>query len=337
MSMTIKAMVATAKGGPKVLQPRDIALAWPGRADEVLVRLAASSLNPADAYFRELGPYVAGDGPFVPGHDGAGVVEACGTEVTAVKAGDRVAFCNGGIGAIPGTYASHAVVPAAQLAPIPDEVDDATAAALPLVAITAFEALIERAHVKAGEFVLVHGGAGGTGHMAVQLAARAGARVAATVSSEAKAQFVRALGAELAIRYGEEDFVAVCRDWSNGRGLDVALDNVGPEVMKRTYKAMAPYGRIATLMGTPGDDGDESAYVGNLTLHNIMMLTPMLMGLEDHLSHQAKIVTACLKRVAAGEIAPHISARFALSDVAAAHALMAAGGVTGKIVLINTE
>jgi NADPH2:quinone reductase len=335
--MKICAIVATAKGGPEVLKPRDVELAWPGRPDEVLVALKASSVNPADAFFRELGPYVASEAPFVPGHDGAGVVEACGTGVTTVKPGDRVAFCNGGIGAIPGTYASHAVVPAAQLAPIPDGVDDATAAALPLVAITAFEALIERAHVKAGDFVLIHAGAGGTGHLAVQLAARAGARVAATVSSDEKAQVVRGLGAELAIRYDQLDFVTACRDWSNGRGLDVALDNVGPEVMKRTYKAMAPYGRIATLMGMPGDDGEETAYVGNLTIHNIMMLTPMLLGLSERLAHQARIVAACLKRVAGGDIAPQVSARFALSEAATAHALMAKGSVTGKIVLVNEE
>jgi len=333
--MKVSAIVATARGGPQVLKRGEIELAWPGRPDEVLVELTASSLNPADAWFRELGPYVPRNGPFVPGHDGAGVVEACGEAVTAVRPGDRVAFCNGGIGATPGTYAAYAVVPEAQLAPIPEDVDDETAAALPLVAITAFEALIERAHVKAGDFVLVHGGAGGTGHMAVQLAARTGARVAATVSSAHKADFVRSLGAELAIRYDEQDFVAACRDWTDGRGLDVALDNVGPEVMQRTYKAMATYGRIATLMGTPGDDPQESAYVGNLTIHNIMMLTPMLLGLDDRLAHQAKIVAACLKRVAAGEIAPHISARFGLSEVDEAHHLLAKGGLTGKIVLVN--
>jgi len=333
--MKVSAIVATAKGGPEVLQRRDIDLAWPGQPHEVLVELTASSLNPADAFFRELGPYVQGEGPFVPGHDGAGVVEACGEAVTTVRPGDRVAFCNGGIGAIPGTYAAYAVVPEAQLAPIPEGVDDETAAALPLVAITAFEALIERAHVKAGDFVLVHAGAGGTGHMAVQLAARAGARVAATVSSARKADFVRSLGAELAIRYDEEDFVAACRDWTDGRGLDVALDNVGAEVMQRTFKAMAPYGRIATLMGTPGDDAEESAYVGNLTIHNIMMLTPMLLGLDDRLAHQARIVAACLKRVAAGEIAPHICDRFGLSEVDEAHILLAKGSLAGKIVLVN--
>lgn len=333
--MKVSAIVATAKGGPEVLKRQAIELAWPGRPHEVLVELTASSVNPADAFFRELGPYVAGKGPFVPGHDGAGVVEACGEAVTAVKPGDRVVFCNGGIGATPGTYAAYAVVPEAQLVPIPEGVDDETAAALPLVAITAFEALIERAQVKAGDFVLVHGGAGGTGHMAIQLAVRAGARVAATVSSEHKAKFVRGLGAELAIRYDEADFVAACRDWTEGRGLDVALDNVGPEVMRRTYKAMAPYGRIATLMGTPGDDADESAYVGNLTIHNIMMLTPMILSLDDRLAHQAKIVAACLRRVAAGEIAPHISTRFGLSEVDEAHDFLAKGGITGKIVLAN--
>jgi NADPH2:quinone reductase len=301
----------------------------------VLVRLMAAGVNPADVYFRELGPYVTGPQPFVPGHDGAGIVEACGEAVTAVNPGDRVAFCNGGIGSTPGTYATHAVVPASQLAAIPDGIDWETAAALPLVAITAFEALMERAHVKAGDFVLVHAGAGGTGHMAVQFAVRAGARVAATVSTENKSEFVRRLGAERTIRYDKEDFVAACREWSEGRGLDVALDNVGPEVMKRTYKAMAPYGRIATLMGTPGDDGEETAYVGNLSIHNVMMLTPMLLGLKERLAHQAKIVASCLKRVASGDIGVHVAGRFPLRDAALAHKTLARGGLTGKLVLIT--
>ena len=127
--------------------------------------------------------------------------------MTSVKSGDRVAFCNGGIGGTMGTYSQAAVVPEWQLAKVPDPVDDLTAAALPLVAITCWESLYDRAQVKAGECVLVHGGAGGTGHVAVQLAALRGARVAATVSSAEKARVVMEHGAELAINYRETDFV----------------------------------------------------------------------------------------------------------------------------------
>ena len=131
-------------------------------------------------FFRQLGGYLSGSQPFVLGHDGMGVVSAVGEGVTAVRPGDRVCFCNGGIGGTMGTYAEAAVVPEWQLAKVPDGVDDHTAAALPLVAITCWESLYDSASVAAGEFVLIHGGAGGTGHVAVQLAALKGARVAAT-------------------------------------------------------------------------------------------------------------------------------------------------------------
>ena len=116
-------------------------LAWPGGPGDVLVRLRAAALNPADIFFRQLGGYLDGPAPFVLGHDGMGVVEAVGNAVTAVKPGDRVCFCNGGIGGSMGTYAEAAVVPEFQLAKVPDESDDLTAAALPLVSITCWELL----------------------------------------------------------------------------------------------------------------------------------------------------------------------------------------------------
>jgi len=331
--MKTVAIVATAIGGPEVLERRGIDLAWPGADDEVLVRLKAASVNPADAFFRELSAYVTTEQPLVLGHDGAGIVEAVGPAVTGFAAGDRVCFCNGGIGATPGTYAEFAVVPAAQLARVPDAVDFATAAALPLVAITAWESLYERADVQAGEHVLIHGGAGGTGHMAVQLAALRGAHVAATVRTPDKATFVHGLGAERAILYRDSDFVTETRQWTHGRGLDVALDNAGPDVMRATYRAMAPYGRIVTLMGTPGDDDQETAYVANLTIHNVMMLTPMVENLRHRLAHQAGIVGEAIALVADGKLKVHIADRLALADVAEAHRRLARGGMTGKLVL----
>jgi NADPH2:quinone reductase len=331
--MRTKAMVAKSFGGPEVLEAALIELAWPGRPGDALVRLAAAGINPADTWFRSLGPYVTGPGPLVLGHDGAGIVEAVGPGVTRVKPGDRVAFCNGGLGGDPGTYAEHAVVSEQQLALVPEAVSLATAAALPLVTITAVEALVERVAVRSGETLLVHGGAGGTGHIAVQIGRLAGARVATTVSTPEKADFVRGLGAEHAIDYRNADFVAEARAWTGGEGLAAAFDNQGNETLQRTFKAMAAYGRIATLIGMPGDDGETTAYNQNLTLHNVMMLTPIWRRLEDRLIAQRRIVERGLADAAAGRLRVHIEDSFPLAEVAAAHHLLESGHTSGKIVL----
>ena len=329
--MKIKAVVTTELGGPEVLKLQEVSLAWPRGDRDVLVELHAAGLNPADIFFRQLGGYLSGAEPFVLGHDGMGVVAAVGPAVTAVRPGDRVAFCNGGIGGTMGTYAEAAVVPEDQLALVPDTVDDLTAAALPLVAITCWEALYDRARLEAGEHVLIHGGAGGTGHVAVQLARLRGARVAATVSSPEKARLVLDLGAERAINYRESDFVQDALAWSGG--LQVAFDNAGAEVMQATFRAMAPYGRIVTLMGTPADDADLTAYNLNLTLHNVMMLTPMWKGLADRLRAQAGIVRQALALVAEGKLTIHHAANFPLANAAEAQALLESGQAVGKVTL----
>ncbi|MFN4143383.1 zinc-binding dehydrogenase [Aestuariivirga sp.] len=329
--MKIKAVVTEGKGGPEVLVPREVELAWPQGPKDVLVRLRAAALNPADVFFRQLGGYIEGPAPFVLGHDGMGTVEAVGAEVTAVRPGERVCFCNGGIGGTMGTYAEAAVVPEAQLAKVPDEVDDLTAAALPLVGITCWESLHDRAMLRPGEFVLIHGGAGGTGHVAVQLASLAGARVAATVSSPEKARIAISLGAEEAINYRETDFVEAALDWSGG--VNVAFDNAGAETMQKTFRAMAPYGRVVTLMGTPGDDPDLTAYNLNLTIHNVMMLTPMWKGLGSRLAEQAEIVRRLLAIVAQGQLTIRHAASFPLAEAGKAQALLESGGATGKVTL----
>jgi NADPH2:quinone reductase len=329
--MKIGAVVATDKGGPEVLKPMQVELAWPRGPLDVLVELKAAALNPADVFFRQLGGYVAGPEPFVLGHDGMGIVKEIGQGVTLVKPGDRVCFCNGGIGGAFGTYAEAAVVPEWQLARVPDAVDDLTAAALPLVAITCWESLYERAAVQPGEFVLIHGGAGGTGHVAVQLAALRGARVAATVSSSAKARIATDLGAELPINYRTVDFADEAIGWSGG--LQVGFDNAGADVMQKTYRAMAPYGRVVTLMGVAADDADLNAYNLNLTLHNVMMLTPMWKGLTERLKAQAQIVSKALQLVAEGKLKILLSDSFALADADKAHAHLESGQAVGKVTL----
>lgn len=329
--MKIGAMVATEKGGPGVLKRAQVDLAWPRGPLDVLVELKAAALNPADIFFRQLGGYVAGPEPFVLGHDGMGIVKEIGPAVTLVRPGDRVCFCNGGIGGALGTYAEAAVVPEWQLARVPDAVDDPTAAALPLVAITCWESLYERAAVQPGEFVLIHGGAGGTGHVAVQLAALRGARVAATVSSPAKARIATDFGAELPINYREMNFADEVLGWSGG--LQVAFDNAGAEVMQSTYRAMAPYGRVVTLMGVAADDAELNAYNLNLTLHNVMMLTPMWKGLTERLKAQAAIVSKALQLVADGKLKILLSDSFALADADKAHAHLESGQAVGKVTL----
>jgi NADPH:quinone reductase len=333
MSLMMKAIVATGKGGSNVLQPRDVPLPWPAAGGDVLVRLRAAAVNPADVFFRQLGGYVERPGPFILGHDGAGTVEAVGADVVGVTPGDRVCFCYGGIGATYGTYAEYAVVPADVLAIMPAEVDFVTAAALPLVFITLAESLYDRGDVKPGEFVLIHAGAGGTGHIGVQLASLRGARVATTVSSARKAALVKDLGAELAISYRDQDFVAVAMDWTRAQGLDVAFDNVGQNIMHKTFKAMAPYGRVVTLTGTPGDTSESDAYNANLTIHNVMMLTPMWRGLSERLRAQAGHVRQGLGLLAEGKLRVVVDRVFQLHEAAAAHDYLECGQAVGKIVL----
>ena len=331
--MKMRAVVLNGTGGPEALELAQVSMPRPKRPTDVLVRLKAAALNPADSYFRAFGPYLRSDEPCILGHDGAGVVEQVGTAVTRMRPGDQVCFCNGGIGGAPGTYAEFAVVPETQLAPKPETVDFERAAALPLVLITAWEALYDRADVNAGEHVLIHAGAGGTGHIALQLARLRGARVATTVSSDDKAAFVRKLGAERPILYRTEDFVAGAKEWTGGKGLDVALDNVGAELMQRSFRAMAPYGRLVTLVGMPSDDAEQTAYVMNLTIHNVMMLTPMLLDRQDLLDAQARRVEQGMALLAEGTLDVHVSEVFALADIRAAHARLDAGGNVGKIVL----
>src|SRR6266481_4890644 len=329
----MRAIVATGLGEPEVLELRSVPLHWPRGPGDVLVRLKAAGINPADAYFRRFGPYVQSEGPFIPGHDGAGEVEAVGAQVRRFKRGDAVCFCDGGIGGDPGTYAEFAVVPSSRLVRKPPHVDFIQAAALPLVAITLWESLYERARVRPGERVLIHAGAGGTGHIGIQLARLAGAQVATTVSSEAKAALAAELGAELVIRYREQDFATAISGWTKGRGLDVAVDNVGAEVMQRTFSVMAPYGRVVTLMGTPADTSDGAAYNGNLTVHNVMMLTPMWLGLKARLRQQADRAHKVMNLVVKGNLRVGVDKVFPLSEAVAAHRYLESGQAVGKVVL----
>ena len=152
---------------------------------------------------------------------------------------------------------------------------------------------------------------------------------------KANTPLVESLGVELVIRYRDEDFVAAVRKWSAGRGVQVALDNVGGEVLRRTYEAMDWYGRVATLMGTVADGPENIAYNANLSIHNVMMLTPQWRDLSDRLVLQADVVAKGIEWLAAGKLRVEVSETLPLAQAAEAHRRLEAGGMTGKLVLVT--
>jgi len=320
-------------GGPEVLTLTERAVPTLSSPTGLLVRLKAAGINPVDAKLRARGVLVPDGLPAVLGCDGAGVVEAVGERVSRFKPGDPVWFCHGGLGGPEGNYAEYALVDEGIAQPKPGTLDFVRTAAAPLVLITAWEALYERADLATGKRVLIHAGAGGVGHVAIQLARLAGARVCATVSSPQKAELVRALGAECVIDYREEDLVTAVMDWTEGKGVDVALDTVGPEVFAQTVPAMAYCGDLVTIL-QPGPDQDwKEVRNRNLRIGFELMLTPMLHEQPAARAHQGEILRRCAQWIDTGELRIQVSETFPLEQVAVAHNRIEEGHTQGKLVL----
>ncbi|PKM45290.1 MAG: alcohol dehydrogenase [Gammaproteobacteria bacterium HGW-Gammaproteobacteria-1] len=329
----MKAILMTAPGGPDVLQYTDIPVPSLSGAHDMLVRLKAAGVNPVDTKLRGKGTYYPGQMPAILGCDGAGMIEAVGPAVSRFKPGDAVYFCNGGIGGHPGNYAEYAVVDEAWAAAKPAALSFAEAAAAPLVLITAWEALHDRARMQAGQTVLVHAGAGGVGHVAIQLACAAGCQVITTVSSGIKAQFVRELAAVSAIDYRSEDLAEAVRAWSGGDGVDIAFDTVGGAVFEQSFAAVRPYGDLVTLLQPDAGVNWKLARMRNLRISLELMLSPMYYGWDAAQAHQADILRQCAALFDAGKLRIHLSHVLPLSQAAEAHRLLEQGGTQGKIVL----
>jgi NADPH:quinone reductase len=187
--------------------------------------------------------------PAILGCDGAGVVEAIGDQVTRFKVGDEVYFFNGGIGGPEqGNYAEYTVIHQEYAARKPTNLSMTDAAGVPLVWITAYEALVDRADLQKNQSVLIHAGAGGVGHTAIQIAKSLGARIATTVSNKEKTRLVESLGAENAINYREKDFVDSSLAWTDGKGVDAVFDTVGKDTFCRSFGAAKVYGKVITLL-----------------------------------------------------------------------------------------
>jgi NADPH2:quinone reductase len=329
----MKAIEMRETGGPDVLRLVDRPMPVLIEPADLLVRLEAAGVNPVDTKLRTRGVLVPDGLPAVLGCDGAGVVEAVGDAVKRFKPGDPVWFCHGGLGGPAGNYGEYALVDESVAQPKPARLDFVHAAAAPLVLITAWEALHDRAGLSADKTVLIHAGAGGVGHVAIQLARLAGARVCTTVSGPEKAELAHALGAEYTINYREEDLAEAVMDWTEGRGVDVALDTVGPEVFRRTIPAMAHYGDLVTIL-EPGADVDwKEARNRNLRIGFELMLTPMLRNLPEARAHQGEILRRCAELIDRGDLRIEVAETFPLARAADAHRRIEEGHTRGKLVL----
>lgn len=329
----MKAVVIQSVGDPAVLQLREVAKPQATQPHDVLVAIKAAGVNPVDTKLRKRGTYFPDRFPAILGCDGAGVVEAVGANVTRFKPGDAVYFCNGGIGGEPGTYAEYTVVNEYYAAHKPAALDFFQAAAAPLVLITAWESLHDRADVSADDEVLIHAGAGGVGHIAVQLARLAGAHVVTTVGNAAKAEFARALGADLVINYFEQDFVAAVAAWSRADGVSIALDTVGGATLTETFDALRNYGDVVTLLQADAGVDWKVARNKNLRVSFELMLTPMFKGLHAARLRQTEILEQGARLFDAGQLRVTVTEVLPLRDAARAHQLVEAGGMTGKTVL----
>ncbi|NUN64286.1 zinc-dependent alcohol dehydrogenase family protein [Pseudanabaena biceps] len=331
----MKAVLMTAAGDPNVLQLAEVPEPTIQSPSEIIVRLKAAGINPIDTKLRSHGTFAPDQLPSILGCDGAGIVEAIGAEVTKFKVGDHVYFCNGGLGLKQGNYAELTTIDEKFVAHKPKNISFEEAAAMPLVLLTAWEALYDRGSLSSSvnQNVLIHAGAGGVGHIAIQLAKLRGANVCTTIGSEAKARFVRTLGADLAIAYKQTDFVEAALSWTNDQGVGLAFDTVGGKLIEQTFPAVKIYGDLVTILEPPADISWKVARTRNLRFSFELMLTPMLVGNTDLQINQAQILSEGSALVESGKLSVHVSEVFQLAEAAKAHQLLETGSMTGKIVL----
>ncbi len=310
MTTTMRAIRQEVLGGPEVLKEVELERPQPGLS-QILVRVHAAGLNPTDWKHRAHRIFL-GPPPFVLGWDVSGVVEATGFGVTLFKPGDEV------FGMLPyphgaGSHAEYVAGPARAFALKPREIDHVQAGALPLAALTAWQALVDTARLAAGQRVLIHAAAGGVGHLAVQIAKARGAHVIGTASAR-NHDLVRSLGADELIDYHSADFAAAVRD------VDVVLETVGGDYPARSLRTLRPGGILVSLLPVAPEVTAEAARLG--------VRAEVMLVEADHAG-----MTAIAGLVTEGKLRPVVAAAFPLADAAKAHELGDAGHVAGKLVL----
>lgn len=303
-------------GGPEVLQVVQSPVPAPA-GGQVLVRVHGAGMNPIDWKTRKgLGfaaRQIEHSLPWTPGYDIAGEVVAVGDEVTTLTPGDRVMGMVG-FPAAGGGYAEYALAAADELAIVPEELDLVAAGALPLAALTAWQALFEVAKLESGQKILIHAGAGGVGHLAAQFALERGAHVIATASAGNR-DFLAELGVHEVIDYRTTDILEECY------GLDVVLDLIGGDTGKRSLQTLGEQGVLVTIPTVTADEIISAAEAMGLRAHGMTVRPDVF-----HLDEIAELIED-------GDVRIHIEEAFPMTAVAQAHGLLEGGHVRGKLVL----
>jgi NADPH2:quinone reductase len=323
----MRAIEIAQPGGPEVLRPCERPRPVPG-AGEVLIRVAAAGVNRPDVLQRK-GAYAPPPGASdLPGLEVAGTLEGGGLEGSGFSAGDAVCASVAG-----GGYAEYCVAPVGQVLPVPKGLSLVEAAGLPETYFTVWSNVFDRARLAPGETLLVQGGASGIGVSAVQLAAALGHTVYATAGSDDKCRAVEALGAKRAINYRSEDFVAVVKHETGGRGVDVILDMVAGDYIARELECLADDGRLAIIATQRGGAAqiDAGAVLRRRLTITGSTLRPRPVAFKSAIARRLRAVV--WPQLEAGRIKPVVHATFPLAQAAAAHARMESGAHVGKIVL----
>lgn len=313
-------------GGPEVLQLEELPTPEPGPG-QALVEVAAVGVNFVDIYNR-MGWYKL---PLLPsgiGGEGAGRVVSVASDVTEVQPGERVAWLSGS-----GAYATHMVIAASRLVPVPEGVSNEQAAAAMVQGVTAHVLTTRTYSVKQGDWVLAHAAAGGVGRLLCQVGRRLGAHVIGTVSSAEKARIAREMGAEHTINYTERDFLAAVRDITGGKGVNVVYDSVGKDTFDKSLDSLAPLGYLVLFGQSSGFPplfdiqrlaGGRSLF---LTRPSVFAYVAERAALLDH-------AAAVFHMVQKGELLLHIDRKYPLSEASQAHSDLAGRKTTGKLLLI---
>jgi len=321
----MKAIQVSKPGGAEVLELVDLPIPKPN-PNEALVAIKAAGVNLIDVYYRE-GRYPA-PLPLIVGQEGAGIVDAIGSEVTNLKVGDRVAFTG-----VLGSYADYAAIPADRLVTIPNNLDLQQAAAAMLQGMTAHYLTHATYPIKRGDNVLIHAAAGGVGLLLVQLAKRLGARVIGTAGSPAKAELAREAGADEVIIYTSEDFETETRRLTGDRGVDVVYDGVGKTTFGKDLKVLRPRGYLVVYGGSSGPvppldvmtlNKHGSLYVTRPSLHHYIHS-------REELEQRSSSVLGMVDR---GELKLRIYKTYPLAEAVTAHQDLEGRKTTGKLLLI---
>ncbi len=327
----MKAIVMTETGSPAVLQAVNLPEPEITSESQVKIHIRAAGINPIDTKIRNNGTFYHWSEPVVLGCDGAGVIVETGSAVSEFNVGDEVWYCHGGLGKEPGNYAEYTVIDYHWVSLKPSNISFVEAAVSPLVLITAWGALFDKGCLKPGQQVLIHGGAGGVGHVAIQLAKIKGAQVFSTVSSEQKEAFVRFLGCDEVLHYRDNDWRLELNRLSSA-GVDLIIDTVGPTVFQQSISALKYAGRLVTLLN-PGEFDSTEARNRNLTIAYELMLTPMLQELIEARSNQIDILKQCSVWMEDNLLKVQVSKVFDLKQAALAHELIEQGHCEGKLAL----